>query len=192
MFRNRKGYFSLNVQTIASPDLKILNIVARWAGSVHDQTIFRESNICQRFEAGNFGNFILIGDSGYANTRYLATPYSENNREYRLDPRKVAYQNAVISTRNVVERQYGAWKRRFPVLAYGIRLKVQTAMKIITACAILHNICIDARDYNPPQESEENEETELPENVDEGERNEGNVGLRRGETLARDMILNIF
>nr|CAH7766112.1 unnamed protein product [Callosobruchus chinensis] len=37
LYRNRKGYFSINVQTVASTSLKILDIVARWPGSVHDK-----------------------------------------------------------------------------------------------------------------------------------------------------------
>lgn len=40
-------------------------------------------------------------------------------------------------------------KRRFPILAYGMRVKTETAMKIISACAVLHNICIDANEAEP-------------------------------------------
>lgn len=191
MFRNRKGYFSLNVQTISSADLKITNIVARWAGSVHDQTIFRESNIRRQFEAGEFGNYVLIGDSGYANTPYLATPFTENNREIVNNSHMQAYQTAIVRTRNVVERQYGVLKRRFPVLQYGLRLKVQTAMKMVTACGILHNIAIDAKDGLPLgdfriEENEDNSE-ELQEN------DVPNPGANTGHIrLARDVILTLF
>ena len=43
LFRNRKGYFLINVQAVSGPDLKILNIVARWPGSVHDARIYDNS-----------------------------------------------------------------------------------------------------------------------------------------------------
>lgn len=177
------------MQTISTADLKIANVVARWAGSVHDQTIFRESNVRAQFEAGQFMNYILVGDSGYANTPYLATPYTANNPEIRQNPRMQAYQAAIIRTRNVVERQYGLLKRRFPVLAYGIRLKVRTAMKMVTACAIMHNICIDARDGLPPGEDEGNvlDGDIQPENIDNND-----VGAVRGQRLARDLILAQF
>ncbi|KAJ8980507.1 hypothetical protein NQ317_007927 [Molorchus minor] len=36
LFRNRKGYFSINVQTVASTNLRIMDVVARWPGSTHD------------------------------------------------------------------------------------------------------------------------------------------------------------
>jgi hypothetical protein len=39
-FRNRKQFFSLNVQTIADANLKIRDIIARWPGSAHDSHIF--------------------------------------------------------------------------------------------------------------------------------------------------------
>jgi hypothetical protein len=34
LFRNRIGYFSINVQAVWGPNLDILNIVARWQGSI--------------------------------------------------------------------------------------------------------------------------------------------------------------
>lgn len=74
-YRNRKGWFSFNVQTVAAANLKIINIAVRWPGSVHDQTIYNASSLLRRLQRGEFGNFIIVGDSGYANSRFLATPY---------------------------------------------------------------------------------------------------------------------
>lgn len=74
-FRNRKGFFSLNIQTISSENLKIIDLVARWPGATHDQTVFNRSEIKQKFEFGTFGDSLLVGESGYANTSYLITPY---------------------------------------------------------------------------------------------------------------------
>lgn len=62
------------------------------------------------------------------------------------------YNKAHIKTRNVVERQYGVLKRRFPVLAVGIRLKLETAINVILACCILHNLCILKREAEPVNE----------------------------------------
>lgn len=44
-FRNRKAYFSVNVQAVGSHNLKILDLVARWPGSTHDAYIFDMSPI---------------------------------------------------------------------------------------------------------------------------------------------------
>lgn len=44
-YRNRKGYFSLNVQVVAGPQLEVLDAVIRWPGSTHDSRIFSNSGV---------------------------------------------------------------------------------------------------------------------------------------------------
>lgn len=60
VFRNRKGYYSINVQLITDANLKIRDIVARWPGSQHDSTIFSHSRIKTKFENAEFPNCILF------------------------------------------------------------------------------------------------------------------------------------
>lgn len=74
VFRCRKGFFSYNVQVVCDANLKIQNVVCRWPGSSHDGTIFQNSVLRNRFEHGEFGDSVLIGDSGYAVKNYLITP----------------------------------------------------------------------------------------------------------------------
>lgn len=78
-FRNRKQYFSINVQSVSRADLSFQDIVARWAGSTHDSFVF------------------------------------------------------------------------------GLRCKLETALTVIVASAILHNFCIEQKD-DMPLESPEIEE----------------------------------
>jgi nuclease HARBI1 len=93
-------------------------------------------------ERQDFGaNSILLGDGGYALTNYMLTPISH--------PRTAAekkYQKSQIKTRNTVERLYGVWKRRFPTLSLGFRIKKEQVLICIVACAVLHNIAIDLKD----------------------------------------------
>lgn len=82
----------------------------------------------------------------------MLTPY--------LNPRSQAeerYNTSHIKTRNSVERQYGVMKRRFPALAIGLRIKLETAVNVIVACCILHNICIEFRVAIPPTPDEVDE-----------------------------------
>ncbi|XP_052806733.1 uncharacterized protein LOC128235991 [Mya arenaria] len=51
----------------------IMDVVAKWPGSVHDSRVFRESRLCAQLENGMDG--VLLGDSGYACKKYLMTPY---------------------------------------------------------------------------------------------------------------------
>ncbi|KAK5644346.1 hypothetical protein RI129_005646 [Pyrocoelia pectoralis] len=115
-YRNRKGYFSWNVQTICDAKLRVTDIVARWSGSSHDQTIFSNSRIKGVLQNNEFGTSIILGDSGYANTNYLITPLGQTNT-----PAENLFNESHIRTRNCVERLYGVWKRRFPILSMGMR-----------------------------------------------------------------------
>lgn len=157
LYRCRKGYFSINVQAVCDSNLKIRDIIARWPGSVHDCTIFNNSHLCADFERRKYGNYHLLGDSGYYNKRYLLTPF--------LQPRtqaEEAYNRSHINTRNTIERCFGVLKRRFPCLQKGITLnKTSTTLQVIVACAVLHNMCIAIDEVEPPNDflpDEQNEE----------------------------------
>ncbi|KAE8745431.1 hypothetical protein FOCC_FOCC007811 [Frankliniella occidentalis] len=147
-YRCRKGYFSLNCQAICNSNLEFMDLVARWPGSVHDVTIFDNSTQKGNFEAGLYGDSLLVGDGGYASKRYLMRPLSDPTT-----PEEQLYNQSQIRTRNPVERMFGVWKRRFPVLALGITVKLDKAMIIIVACAVLHNILRKNGDPQPPDDS---------------------------------------
>ncbi|CAF4890821.1 unnamed protein product [Pieris macdunnoughi] len=135
-FRNRKGYFSFNVQAICDADLRFMNVVARWPGSTHDATIFNNSVLRAQCDAGMFGSRWMLGDSAYPNRSYLLTPL--------LNPFTEAeqrYNEAHIKTRNTIERTFGIWKRRFPIVALTMRLSLPNAQAVIIATSVLHNIC---------------------------------------------------
>lgn len=53
------------------------------------------------------------------------------------------YDKAHIRTSNCVECSCGVWKRRFPVLADGIRLNTQIIQSILVATTVLHNVACD-------------------------------------------------
>ncbi|VEN62479.1 unnamed protein product [Callosobruchus maculatus] len=170
VYRNRKSYFSMNVQVVGSADLKFLDVVARWPGSAHDATIFANSTLRARFENHEFPNCLLIGDSGYPLRNYFMTPLvNPATQAERL------YNESLIRTRNGIERMIGLWKRRFPVIAYGIRLKMDTVKTVIVATTVLHNI---ARCMNEP-------EPPIPEDIDADQLNylieTANINLERQE-----------
>lgn len=123
-----------------------MDIVARWPGSCHDQTIFKKSKVYTQLISGKWGNGLIVADSGYANSRRIVTPFiNPQNRIEQL------YNESIIRTRNPVERSYGVLKRRFPVLSLGLRLKLETTQAVIVACCVLHNIACDNNDLDPPE-----------------------------------------
>ena len=74
LFRNRKGYFSLNVQAICNANMEFSDIVARWPGSSHDSTIFNNCVQRARFEEGTYKDSVLLVDGGYPCRPYLMPP----------------------------------------------------------------------------------------------------------------------
>lgn len=175
LYRNRKGYFSLNVQAICDANLKIMDVICRWPGSVHDTTILNDSHVRADFESGVYGSDYLLGDSGYPCRHYLLTPFLNPST-----PSEEAFNRAQISTRNTIERCFGVLKRRFPCLSMGLRVKLETTMSIIVSCCILHNIAIDNND---------NIDDEFDEDCNLPEVNEANVQNSSENTYVRTALL---
>ncbi|XP_069109344.1 putative nuclease HARBI1 [Argopecten irradians] len=143
-FVNRKNFHSINVQIVVDANSRILDLVARWPGSAHDARILRESGLARIFEARMVPvKCHLLGDSGYPCKNWLLTPYLNP-----LPGQQTRYNSAHKTTRCIVERAIGQWKRRFHVLHGEIRLRPERVCKLITACGILHNI---AKLLNMPQ-----------------------------------------
>ena len=146
IYRNRKGYFSINVQLVCDKSNYISDVVARWPGSVHDSTIFDHSRLRAELETQQQDGY-LIGDGGYACRHYLLTPL--------LNPvtdEQKAYNTAQISARNCIERTNGILKRRFPALKYGMRLHVDNILPVIVATVVLHNIALMVGEEIPPED----------------------------------------
>lgn len=88
------------------------------------------------FEAGTFGDSIIVADAGYPNLLYIMCPlHCPTTAGEHL------YNEAQIRTRSKIERFFGIWKKRFPVLSIGTRFHTpKKILPIIVATAILHNI----------------------------------------------------
>uniref|UniRef100_A0A915KXA7 Putative nuclease HARBI1 n=1 Tax=Romanomermis culicivorax TaxID=13658 RepID=A0A915KXA7_ROMCU len=132
LYRNRKGWFSINVQLMCDHKLIIRNVVASWMGSTHDSRVFHESRLKDKLEELP-GRFHLVGDRGYPCLRYLMTPLA--NPQKRLN---------------------GILKRRFPCLSQKMSFKPERCGVIIVACCVLHNFAHmrgdDVQEDDQPEE----------------------------------------
>ncbi|KAI4468023.1 hypothetical protein MML48_2g00001859 [Holotrichia oblita] len=148
-YYNRKGFYSINVQLIVDANLKIINVNARFPGSVHDAAIWRMSNINWHLENRYLNDnldYHLIGDEGYRLSPWLLVKYPGNHPQHTPEGR---YNNHIVRARSVVERVIGILKCRFRCLLRHRTLHYSPikAAQIITSCAILHNI---AMTFNVP------------------------------------------
>lgn len=182
-FRNRKSYFSYNVQTLCNADLQITDIVARWPGSCHDSYIFNNSSLCGRFGTGRLGNGLIVADSAYGVRNYLMPPLRQTHTRA-----EELYNESLIRSRNVVERTYGIWKRRFPILALGIRVNRRNVEAIIVATAVLHNIARSQNEDLPPEEAHIIQQIDF----NRGNMNQGNDHDHQGGGRARALLVNDY
>lgn len=158
--------------------------MVRWPGSSHDSQIFRNSALYADLENGCFGKSVLVGDSGYPVKPYLLTPL----QQVRNNP-ETLYNKSLIRTRNV-ERSYGVWKRRFPALAMGIRLKLDTIQAMVVA--ILHNKACDEKERVPPINNEQEAAINLVNNVPVPNAECGIVRINENNEVRHNLINNYF
>ncbi|KAJ8670068.1 hypothetical protein QAD02_001327 [Eretmocerus hayati] len=136
IFRCRKSYFVLNVLAIIDGEGSFRYLDVRHPGSVHDQTAVDRSALKLLFETGLVDG-IILGDPGYACTRYLFTPIPNPVNEA-----KESFNESLIATRSFIERIFGRWKRKFPCIQLGLSTKLDTSMATICTTAVLWNIYV--------------------------------------------------
>ncbi|CAG4930553.1 unnamed protein product [Parnassius apollo] len=134
-----------------------------------DETLRRSPKRIRRVnsecDAGQFGNRWLLGDSVCPNRSYLLTPVL--NQVSEAEHREVH-----IKTRNVIERAFGVWKRRFPVVALTLHLSIPNMQAVIIATTVLNNIF---RNHNL---------TEIPSEVE--------LPAIDHSTMPRNVVVNIL
>ena len=152
-FINRRNFPSFNVQATCDERYTFTSVDVGWPGSVHDSRIFQTSELHDKVSRHAQG--FLLGDSGYGIAPYMMTPYSDPNtpaeRYFNLEHAR----NSVV-----IEQAFGQLKRRFPILRYGIRLKLENIPKCIMACFVLHNVAKFLNDPDDDFDGGEMEEIE--------------------------------
>lgn len=98
---------------------------------------------------GTYNNYCLLGDSGYAQTPFMMTPLGTVNSQMES-----LYNESQIRTRNTIERTFGIWKRRFPIVTRGIQVHLSRIPGIIVATCVLHNLARLRNDKEPATDPE--------------------------------------
>ncbi|XP_054709081.1 putative nuclease HARBI1 [Uloborus diversus] len=136
---------------VCDANLKILNVNAKYAGATHDSFIWRRCTLRDKLQdaLANDGNSWLLGDSGYPLEPWLMTPVAEPV----TNPEDVVYNKKHAQTRNPIERCFGVLKARFRCILKDRVLHYHpvAAARIVNACAVLHNICIE-HGIEPPDD----------------------------------------
>ncbi|KAF7322259.1 DDE Tnp4 domain-containing protein [Mycena chlorophos] len=145
---DRKSNYSLNVQLINTPNLRIVDYVIDPTGSMHDSTAFRESRTYRERDQLLQRNEWIWADSAYALLDWVITPYKKpaNSETRQPDIQLLClFELTTIQVRIRSEHAVGFLKGRFQSLR-GLRQQIKNehdhrrAIEWIRACVIIHTL----------------------------------------------------
>ncbi|KAK2655220.1 hypothetical protein Ddye_008272 [Dipteronia dyeriana] len=148
-YSGRKEYPTQNVMATCGFDIRFNYVLPGWEGTTSDSKIIKNALKREDKLVISNGNYYLV-DAGYMLRSGLITPYTGllyHLKEYSTDAPE-NYQELFnlrhASLRNVIERTFGALKKRFPIISTGTEshFPVWTLTKIVLACCILHNYLV--------------------------------------------------
>ncbi|XP_025753373.1 putative nuclease HARBI1 isoform X2 [Oreochromis niloticus] len=150
-----------------------------WPGSVHDARVLRHSPLYRQSVYPPPGHFILA-DGGYPCLQRplpLITPYKRPVRGVGAQRFNSHHSRA----RSIIERALGMMKTRFrAIFLQALEVHHTFVPHVVTACAVLHNICLSAGDIVAPVDEPED---------DGAEDGEGEAGLEAvSGALWRDQL----
>lgn len=152
---NRKHYYSFVVQGVVDASGLYLSLSTGFPGSMHDARVLRLSNLFSLAEERRILTTpcmeinglqirpLILGDSAYPVRPWLMCPFKDNGA---LTPEKRNFNLELSQSRIVVEHGFGQTKGRWRALDKRIEEKTRRIPDTITACCVLHNICILLRD----------------------------------------------
>lgn len=133
-FINRKCKPTINVQATCDEKYVITSVESAWPGSVHDSRILRNSPLFGSM-IKDTKNTVILGDEGYPLLPFLMTPFKNPITDEEIYYNKMHKRNRVV-----IENTFGQLKRRFPILKYVIRVKLENVPTFVIACCVLHNL----------------------------------------------------
>ncbi|XP_041810051.1 protein ALP1-like [Chelmon rostratus] len=150
-YLNRKLFPSIQLQAVCDGKGLFINTFVGYPGSVHDTRVLKNSRIYSEALYPPAGYFI-VGDGGYPcidRPVAIITPYREP-LQGRVQSR---FNHHHAKARSIIERAFGMLKVRWRLLFFrALEVDHTFVPSVITACAVLHNICLTAGDILEPTE----------------------------------------
>ncbi|KAG6504621.1 hypothetical protein ZIOFF_036955 [Zingiber officinale] len=171
-YRTRKGCISTNVLGVCCPNMEFIYVLPGWEGSAHDGRVLRNAISRPHGLSVPRGYYYLV-DSGYCNANGFLTPY--RGQRYHLkefdghqpETAEEYFNMKHSKARNVIERCFGLLKGRWKILASPSFFAIQTQVRIIIACCLLHNLIRKFMSFDPQELIMEEEEESEDEESDE-------------------------
>ncbi|XP_034551967.1 putative nuclease HARBI1 [Notolabrus celidotus] len=180
-YKNRKLFYSIILQAVCDHQGRFIDTYVGWPGSVHDSRVLRHSPLYRRAIYPPPGHFILA-DGGYPCLQQplpLITPYKRLVQGVGAQRFNSHHSRA----RSIIERAFGMMKTRFrSIFLQALEVHHTSVPQVITACTVLHNICLGAGDIMAPEDELQDD---MPE--DEGEELEAVSGAPWRDLLSAEV-----
>ncbi|XP_042575727.1 protein ANTAGONIST OF LIKE HETEROCHROMATIN PROTEIN 1-like [Cyprinus carpio] len=144
---NRKQFYSVILTGFCDSQRRFCHVSVGHPGSWHDSRAFRLSEVGRLLKEDPHSlvpeGMHIIGDSAYPLSLQLMKPYRDNGH---LTVRQRRFNRKLNSARVVIEHAFGILKSKFRRLRCLHMKKVKNISSAVTACCILHNICLKSSD----------------------------------------------
>jgi len=149
-FRNRKGFYSLNLQAMCDADRRFMFLGMDAQGSTHDSLAFEMSWLKIHLNGGKLpAGYWIAGDDAYLCTESLLTPFTASQLQSAQPSGMYIWVDSfnahLTQCRNVIECAFGILVRRWGVLWRPMEHPPAVCADIVPAVAALHNTCISYR-----------------------------------------------
>jgi hypothetical protein len=141
----RKGYFGAAMLAFVDAKCRFLSISMACAASCHDNTMFECSHAGRLLERGLVSKkYTAVADDAFVTRGHILTPYVGHS----LTPQEDAFNYYLSMQRQVVERTFGIWKRKWGIFWRTLAVSENHVKLVMEVTARLHNFCID-RNVSP-------------------------------------------
>ncbi|KAG8485785.1 hypothetical protein CXB51_019130 [Gossypium anomalum] len=144
----RKGEPTQNIMAVYDFNMCFIFAFPGWEGTAHDSRIFLQALRKQqlKFPHPPPGKYYLV-DSGYPQMAGFLGPYRGeryhlpdfHRGNHRASGKKEIFNHAHSSLRSVIERTFGVWKKKWPILRDIPSYSFDKQVLIVIATMVLHN-----------------------------------------------------
>lgn len=142
----RKNTCAINLTAVCDAKKRYTSVFVGYSGKCHDAHIFSCSPLYRMIMTEQLipNQYHLLADAAYGLHHNIISPYA-NKVSAPLSMAQTIHNKRHSSTRMVIERSFGDLKGRWRRLN-SLENHLQNVCNIITACTVLHNICLNNAD----------------------------------------------
>jgi len=156
-YHGRKHLYSMTTMIVCDDERKIRYYLAGFPGCVHDNRVYRNTELFLNPEDYFGTSFYLLSDSALTNSSTVVSSFKCANGQ-QLPPIQEKFNTCLAKPRVISEHTIGMLKGRFQILK-SIPMKVTNSKKsikrilrVIDCCVILHNLLIERGDDDVPED----------------------------------------